>query len=98
MNRTVLILVSGLAAGGLAHFGWFESHRPCHGDQLTCQLDWIRSELHLTDAQYARVRAPFVDLASARVTNIKEYCRHADEIATQRRMSRFTPRDPGRAV
>lgn len=57
MNRTVLILVSGLAAGGLAHFGWFESHRPCHGDQLTCQLDWIRSELHLTDAQYARVRA-----------------------------------------
>lgn len=57
MNRTILIVAGGLIAGGLAHVGWFESHRPCAGDQLNCQLAWIRNELKLTDEQYARVRA-----------------------------------------
>ena len=57
MNRTFLVIVTGLVAGVLAHVAWFNTHRPCTGDELTCQLSWIRTELKLTDEQYARIRA-----------------------------------------
>lgn len=57
MNRTLLVLLCGLIAGVAAHVTWFDTHRPCGGDELTCQLSWIRTELKLTDAQYARIRA-----------------------------------------
>lgn len=57
MKRALLVLLSGLVAGVCAHVGWFRTHRPCNGDQLNCQLAWIRTELKLTDAQYARICA-----------------------------------------
>ena len=57
MKRTLLVLLTGLVAGTAAHVAWFDTHRPCSGDELTCQLSWIRTELKLTDAQYARIRA-----------------------------------------
>lgn len=57
MKRTFLVLLSGLVAGIAAHITWFDTHRPCRGGELTCQLAWIRTELKLTDEQYARVRA-----------------------------------------
>lgn len=57
MKRTLLVLASGLIAGTAAHVAWFDTHRPCHGDELTCQLAWIKTELKLTDEQYARIRA-----------------------------------------
>lgn len=57
MTRTLLVLITGLVAGVAAHLTWFDSHRPCRGDELTCQLSWIRTELKLTDEQYSRVVA-----------------------------------------
>lgn len=57
MKRTLLVLLTGLVAGAAAHVAWYDTHRPCRGDELTCQLAWIRAELKLTDAQYARIRA-----------------------------------------
>lgn len=57
MNRTFLVLLAGLIAGGVAHVGWFRLNRPCQGDQLTCQLAWMRSELKLSDQQFARIRS-----------------------------------------
>jgi hypothetical protein len=57
MKRTLLVLLSGLVAGIAAHVTWFNTHRPCRGDELTCQLAWIRTELKLTDEQYARIVA-----------------------------------------
>lgn len=57
MRRTLAVLIAGLTAGVAAHLAWFQWHRPCNGDQLTCQLDWIRAELKLTDSQYARLKA-----------------------------------------
>jgi hypothetical protein len=56
MNRSLAVLLSGLLAGVAAHVGWFQTHQPCRGDQLTCQLSWIRAELKLTDEQFARIR------------------------------------------
>lgn len=57
MKRTALVLGLGLLAGAAAHLGWYQTHRPCRGDELTCQLAWIREELKLSDAQYERIRA-----------------------------------------
>lgn len=57
MKRMLTVMVTGLVAGVAAHFAWFDAHRPCQDDRLNCQLAWIRSELKLTDAQYARIRA-----------------------------------------
>jgi uncharacterized membrane protein len=57
MIRALLVLVTGIAAGIAAHVAWFQSHRPCNGDQLTCQLDWMRAELKLNEDQFARIRA-----------------------------------------
>jgi len=56
MNRTILILALGLAVGAGAHLGFFQLHRPRGLDSLDGQLAWIRDELKLTDAQYARIR------------------------------------------
>lgn len=57
MNRAIVVLAAGILCGGAAHVAWFRLNRPCGGDQLGCQLAWMRSELRLTDEQYARIRA-----------------------------------------
>jgi hypothetical protein len=57
MSRTLLVVVTGIVAGLAAHFAWFDTHRPCSGDELSCQLAWIRTELKLNNEQYARIRA-----------------------------------------
>ena len=57
MNRTALILLLGLAAGVVTHVGWFWTQRPCSANNLECQLEWMKTELKLTDAQFARIKA-----------------------------------------
>ncbi|HZP59513.1 MAG TPA: hypothetical protein VFB27_04245 [Opitutaceae bacterium] len=56
MKYTGLILLLGLTAGLAAHFIYFDLHRPCAGDDLDCQLAWMRTELNLSDAQFARIK------------------------------------------
>ena len=56
MNRTALILTLGLAVGLGAHFTYFRLHQPAPTNTLDGQLAWIKTELQLTDAQYARIR------------------------------------------
>ncbi len=56
MRRGWLILLLGLVAGAAAHVAYFDLHRPCTGDDLDCQLAWMRTDLHLTDAQFARIK------------------------------------------
>lgn len=56
MNRTVLMLILGLAVGAAAHFGYYGLHETPRGDVLDRQLGWMKSELRLTDAQYARIK------------------------------------------
>jgi len=57
MTRTLLVVITGLLCGVVAHVAWFDTHRPCRGDELSCQLSWIKTELKLTNEQYARIRA-----------------------------------------
>jgi hypothetical protein len=57
MKRTLLILFLGLSAGLLAHLGWFLSLRPCGSNGLDCQLEWMKTELKLSDEQFVRIKA-----------------------------------------
>ena len=56
MKRSLLIILLGLTAGALAHFGWFLSQQPCRSDDLDCQLKWMKTELKLSDEQFARIK------------------------------------------
>jgi Spy/CpxP family protein refolding chaperone len=56
MNRTILVVLLGLAVGLGTHAIYFQLHRPAGLDSLDGQLAWIRDELKLTDAQYAQIR------------------------------------------
>ena len=55
MKRTVLIAVLGVAAGLVAHVGWFALRRP--PTDLETQLAWMNSVLQLNADQFARFKA-----------------------------------------
>jgi hypothetical protein len=57
MTRALLVLLLGAVSAAGAHLAWFNLRRPCADDRLDCQLQWIRTELRLTDAQFARIQA-----------------------------------------
>jgi hypothetical protein len=56
MKRTFLILTLGVAVGVATHCLYFGLNQPGATDTLDGQLAWMKSELQLTDAQYARIR------------------------------------------
>lgn len=56
MNRTLLILLLGLSVGVATHVIYFQLHRPQGMESLDGQLAWIKSELKLSDQQFARVK------------------------------------------
>ncbi len=57
MRHATLIILLGIAAGTFTHLGWYWAQRPCSGNSLECQLEWMKTELRLTDAQFARIKA-----------------------------------------
>ena len=57
MKRTWLIILLGLIAGGVAHVGWFLAQRPCSGNSWDCKLEWMKTELKLSDEQFARFKS-----------------------------------------
>ncbi len=56
MKRTLLTLALGLAVGVAVHLAYYRLHRPAMTDTIEDRLTWMKSELRLTDAQFARVR------------------------------------------
>jgi hypothetical protein len=56
MNRSLSVLLLGLAVGAGSHLLYYRLHRPAGLDSLDGQLAWIKSELDLSDAQYARIK------------------------------------------
>jgi hypothetical protein len=56
MRGGILVLLLGLAVGVTTHMVYFQMHRPADADSLDGQLAWMKSELHLSDAQFARIR------------------------------------------
>jgi hypothetical protein len=56
MRPGAIILILGLAVGAASHVVYFNIHRPYDAGTLDGQLAWMRSELQLSDAQFARIR------------------------------------------
>lgn len=56
MKRTFFVLLLGLVVGVGTHAVYFQMHRPAGLDSLDSQLVWIKTELNLSDAQFARIR------------------------------------------
>jgi len=56
MKRALLTLVLGLAAGIGSYSLYFRFNKPASTDSLEGQLAWMKSELHLTDSQFARIQ------------------------------------------
>jgi hypothetical protein len=55
MKRALLTLILGLGAGIGSYSVYFGFNEPTSTDSLEGQLAWIKSELHLTDSQFARI-------------------------------------------
>ena len=56
MKRTALTLLLGLAVGTVAYQGYYRTNEPAAADSLEGQLAWMKTELQLTDTQFARIR------------------------------------------
>jgi hypothetical protein len=56
MRRGLFVLLLGVAVGVATHVVYFQLHRPPDPGTLDGQLSWMRSELRLSDSQYARIR------------------------------------------
>lgn len=55
MNRTFFILLLGLIVGIGGHLAYYRLHEP-NADSLDSQLAWMKTELKLNDAQFARIK------------------------------------------
>ncbi|MBI2517877.1 MAG: hypothetical protein HYV95_13315 [Opitutae bacterium] len=56
MKRSLTLLVLGLVVGTAAHLGYYRLQAP-EGGTLDGRLAWMKTELQLSDAQYARIKA-----------------------------------------
>jgi hypothetical protein len=56
MKRGIFVLILGIVVGVASHLVYFQLHRPPDPETLAGQLSWMRSELQLSDAQFARIR------------------------------------------
>ena len=56
MKRVLLTLVLGLTAGVGTHLAYYGYHEPAPTDTLEGQLAWMKTELKLTDDQFARIK------------------------------------------
>lgn len=56
MWKSLTVLVLGLACGVLAHFSYFNAYAPdCFSADAECEMEWLRTELDLSEEQFARV-------------------------------------------
>jgi phage host-nuclease inhibitor protein Gam len=90
MNRTLLILLLGLGVGLGAHTAYFEMHRPTGLDSLDGQLAWIKNELDLSDAQFARIKALHEESSPRLRALAAEVARMQDEFAAFENTRRTT--------
>lgn len=56
MKRPVLIILLGMAVGAASHLAYYQYREPVSTDTLEGRLAWMRTELRLTDTQFARIK------------------------------------------
>lgn len=92
MKHVLSVLLAGAATAVSAHLAWFQLHRPCSGPGLDCQLAWVKSELQLSDEQFARVRAVHETSSPRLLALAAEVARMRDEYAAFERTRVTTDR------
>lgn len=57
MWKSLTVLAMGLACGVAAHMGYFNAYAPAclPADSGECEMEWLRTELDLSEEQFARV-------------------------------------------
>jgi len=79
MKRILLVVLFGLLCGTAGHFACLYVQQPhLSNDNLDAQLSWIKTDLQLTPAQYARIKAiheqssPHLLKLASRVARMRE--------------------------
>ena len=78
MKRIFLVFLLGVMGACSAHFGWFYLRRPPVLGSEAADLAWMKVELNLSDAQYARIKAihdesnPHIMALAAQVVKMRE--------------------------
>jgi hypothetical protein len=78
MKRGLFVLLLGAAVGLATHLVFFRLHQPPDPGSLDGQLAWMKSELRLSDEQYARIRelheasSPRLRALAAQVAQMQE--------------------------
>ena len=92
MKHTLSVLLVGAAVGLGSHLLYYQFHRPTGLNSLDGQLAWIRDELHLSNAQYARIKE-LHEASSPRLRALAaEVARMHEEFAAFERTRRTTDR------
>lgn len=68
MNRGLLVIFLGVAAGLISFQTWSGWREGCSSGDLSCELAWMREDLSLTDEQFERV----VDLHARSSSRLRE--------------------------
>ncbi|MDQ8181372.1 hypothetical protein [Pelagicoccus sp. SDUM812005] len=56
MWKSISVLALGLACGILAHVSYVRAYSPaCFSADTGCEMEWLRSELDLSEEQFARI-------------------------------------------
>lgn len=56
MWKSIAVLLVGLVSGVAAHLGYFNAYAPtCVTSETECEMEWLRTELDLSEEQFARV-------------------------------------------
>lgn len=56
MRHPILVIMLGLAVGTASYLAYFQHREPVDTNTVEGQLAWMRSELRLSDAQFAHIR------------------------------------------
>lgn len=78
MKHTLLVVSLGLLGALVAHFAWFFLRKPAEIHANGNDIAWMKSELHLSDRQFARIKsihdssAPRMLALAAQVSRMRE--------------------------
>lgn len=81
MKRGLLIILTGLLCGALAHYSWFDARRPESAGDLEEQLKWVRATLRLNADQYAQIKHLHEELGPQLISLASEVQRMRVELA-----------------
>lgn len=56
MKRSLIVILIGLAVGTASHFTYMRYREPVGTGSIEGQLAWMRTELRLSDTQFARIK------------------------------------------